>query len=174
MKNPSFFGYGSLVNLNTHNYTNPRPATVPGWRRIWRSIVGRDYAVLSVHPYQATTLSGIIADVPNADWKALDAREAFYVRQSLPDGTAIFEVQEDIIFPSSPTPILRSYLDVVIQGYLHHFGREGVADFFATTDSWASIFDDREAPIYPRHQHVSMDVTSLVDTHLAAMVKKLP
>ena len=171
MNNPAFFGYGSLVNLKTHDYANPRPATVTGWRRIWRSLAGRNHAILSATPDPTGTLKGIIAEVPGGDWAALDAREVLYLRQSLPCGTAIYEVQHDIIHPDKPHPILRSYLDVVAQGYLTQFGEAGVAHFFATTDNWGPVLDDRAAPLYPRHQVVGADLTDLVDHHLATVMK---
>ena len=169
MKHPSFFGYGSLVNLRTHTYPNPRLTEAPGWRRIWRSLVGVDHAILSVTPDDTCTLKGIVADVPGADWAALDAREGVYVRAALPTGTAIYEVQQGII--DHPAPILRSYLDVVVQGYHDHYGDEGVAHFFATTTNWQPIRDDRSKPLYPRHQTVPTEVSALVDHHLAAVME---
>ncbi len=33
MADPYFFGYSSLVNLATHDFPDPRPATLRGWRR---------------------------------------------------------------------------------------------------------------------------------------------
>jgi len=170
MNDPSFFGYGSLVNLKTHSYPNPRRATVKGWRRIWRSVRDHEHALLSVRPEPDTTISGIIADVPGADWAALDAREVMYKRQELTETTAIYEIRTNVIWPKVPHPILRSYLDVVVAGYLKNFGAEGVADFFATTDNWGPVKDDRAAPLYPRHQQVKTEVTVLVDQHLAAQV----
>lgn len=169
MSTPSFFGYGSLVNLRTHAYPNARLAQVSGWRRIWRSIEGQDHAVLSVTPDTTCTLDGVIADVPDGDWSALDQREALYVRNALPEGTAIYEVQEGII--QTETPIFRSYLDVVIQGYNDHFGPDGVARFFATTTNWQAVQDDRAAPLYPRHLQVGAEITALVDHHLAVAMK---
>jgi hypothetical protein len=173
MSDPSFFGYGSLVNLRTHGYTNPRTAQITGWRRIWHSIAGRDFATLSVTACATTSLSGIIADVPDADWTALDIREAHYRRQMLHCGTAIYEVQDNIITPPTPLPILRSYLDVVAQGYLDHFGTTGVADFFATTSNWRPVYDDRSSPIYPRFRPASADAVALVDHHLATQMQQL-
>lgn len=173
MTTPSFFGYGSLVNLDTHDHPNPRRAQVTGWRRIWRSLEGRDYATLSVRPCPDTTISGIIADVRDADWTELDVREDAYVRQPLSGTTAIYEVQARIIWPRIPHPILRSYLDVVAAGYLTHFGEQGLMDFFATTDNWGPIKDDRQAPLYARHRPVSAVVTDLVDEALATQVKQL-
>lgn len=80
MTAPAFFGYGSLVNLRTHAYPFVGTTQVPGWRRIWRSIEGIDQAVLSVTQDANCTLEGITAQVPNADWAALDKRERLYVR----------------------------------------------------------------------------------------------
>lgn len=173
MNDPTFFGYGSLVNLNTHDYRQPVRTQITGWRRIWRSTTHRDFAILSVTPDAKTTIQGIVAQVPNADWAALDEREFAYQRQFLPDQTAIYEVKDRVIFPDSgPFPILRSYLDVVIQGYLREFGPTGAAQFFHTTDNWGPIEDDRDAPKYPRHQNLSDHETSFIDAQLALLNRR--
>lgn len=171
MSDPSFFGYGSLVNIQTHAYANPRKARLQGWRRIWRSIRGQSYATLSVRLEPDTTIAGLIADVPDGDWAALDQREALYLRQQLDRDLAIYEVKENVIWPKNPHPILRSYLDVVATGYHTVFGDKGVHDFFATTDNWRQVIDDRSDPIYPRYHPAPDDVTELVDSFLAAVVK---
>jgi hypothetical protein len=170
MSDPTFFGYGSLVNLKTHAYTQPRRAQITGWRRIWRSTTHRNFAILSATRDPATTLDGIVASVPNADWAALNAREFAYSRQELDDGTAIYEITEQIIVPAEgPYPILRSYLDVVIQGYLQEFGPAGAANFFKTTDNWGPIIDDRADPVYERHQSLTVEQTAFVDHHIATV-----
>ena len=172
MSDPRFFGYGSLVNLATQNYTNPQPTQIIGWRRVWRSTTHRDFAILSVKRDPDTTLHGITANVPDGDWAALDAREFAYQRNALADGTAIYEISDAIITPpNGPYPILRSYLDVVIQGYLREFGPDIAAQFFTTTDNWGPIHDDRDAPLYPRHQPMTKAETAFVDKHLAAMME---
>ena len=72
--------------------------------------------------------------------------------------------------PSMAHPVLLSYLDVVVQGYLHEFGPDGVERFFATTDGWdAPILDDRAHPHYPRHQHLTPAETALVDDWLVRL-----
>lgn len=171
MTHPQFFGYGSLVNLRTHAYPRARPAEIMGWQRIWRSVAGCHQAVLSVITEEGSSLRGVIADVPNADWVALDQRESLYNRHLLPDGTAIYEVQNNLV--ATPAPILRSYLDVVTQGFHDLYGPPGVTDFFATTTNWRAVEDDRAAPRYPRHQRVGPEITALVDHHLAVTVKQL-
>ncbi len=181
MSDPAFFGYGSLVNLATHAYTNPQPAQLHGWRRVWRHTHLRPLAFLSVEPAPDATIAGIVAHVPGSDWASLDAREAAYVRHDVtkaisrttpPSPTAVYQVDHSHGHADTTHPILRSYLDVVVQGYLQVFGEEGVTEFFATTAGWdAPVLDDRDAPRYSRHQPLSEAETALVDTHLAAVVK---
>lgn len=172
-----FFGYGSLVNRLTHDYAPAHPARVGGWRRIWRATGRRRLAFLSVEPDPATEIEGLIAEVPGADWAALDLREAGYDRRPLAVASLAAPVSEDVaiyVIPSDPVPraladhpILLSYLDVVVQGFLAEFGSAGVARFFATTGGWeAPILDDRAAPLYPRAQRLTVEAVALVDSAL--------
>jgi len=174
---PYFFGYGSLVNVNTHVYPNAQPAKLEGWRRAWVRTETRDIVFLTVIPDPASTIDGVIAAVPNADWLALDAREYGYARHS--SGGA---VSHDLAFtpdiahyaiPPETTSIpddhmiLLSYLDVVVQGFLHLYGTQGVERFFDTTDGWNTpVLNDRADPLYPRHQTLAATETALVDSHL--------
>ncbi|UWQ19050.1 gamma-glutamylcyclotransferase family protein [Jannaschia sp. M317] len=165
-----FFGYGSLVNLGTHDYPSARRVTVEGWGRIWRHTALADHAILTAVPRDGARIDGIVAQVPGRDWAALDAREGAYLRAALPDGTAIYHIPENL-HPVADTaqPILLSYLDVVVRGYLQQFGEAGVHRFFATTDGWqAPVRDDRAAPLYPRAQQLSQAERALVDAALAA------
>lgn len=177
MSDPAFFGYGSLVNLSTHAYSDPRPARLTGWRRIWQSTSLRDTAFLSVLPDPTCTIDGVIARVPGADWAALDEREFAYQRQNVTvrlvhDGassqSAVYQVDPDL-HVATQHPILLSYLDVVVQGFLQMFGTDGVAAFFATTGGWGPVMDDRHAPIYPRHRQLTKGETALVDQYLSDM-----
>jgi hypothetical protein len=182
MSDPAFFGYGSLVNLATHQYTDPRPATLRGWRRVWQRTNLRKVAYLSVQPDKAGTLLGVVAQVPDADWAALDLREAAYHRHDITDDlihegpkapTAVYQVRPECCAAADDQPILLSYLDVVVQGYLQLYGTAGVAHFFETTVGWdAQVLDDRADPIYPRHQRLSPMERDLVDQHLAAVMQK--
>lgn len=167
---PAFFGYGSLVNVATHSYPEPTQATLPGWRRIWRTTTLRETAFLSVERDPGTQIDGLIARVPNAEWADLDAREAAYTRIDVtgslatPHQTAVYRVHPDLVDDTAPGGILLSYLDVVVQGYLHSFGPQGVARFFATTSGWnLPVINDRTAPRYPRHQHLTDSERNLVD-----------
>tara|TARA_R110002049_G_scaffold44333_3_gene129850 strand:+ start:88607 stop:89197 length:591 start_codon:yes stop_codon:yes gene_type:complete len=174
---PYFFGYGSLVNRNTHAYPDARPAQLAGWRRKWVRTGGRDIVFLTVVPHGPTTVDGLIAAVPGADWVALDARERGYQRHASGGAVAHDLIPSpDIAHYAIPPEncgndgehvILLSYLDVVVQGFLREFGEEGAQRFFDTTDGWDTpILNDRNAPHYPRHQVLTAEETSVVDDHL--------
>lgn len=181
---PYFFGYGSLVNRQTHDYPKAQPAQLQGWRRAWVRTAVRDLVFLSVIKDDTSTIDGLVAAVPNADWFALDAREAGYAR--LPSGSAVTH-------PISPAPeiahyavppsetgvpgdhaILLSYLDVVVQGFVKEFGEEGVQRFFDTTDGWDTpVINDRATPRYPRAQTLTLRETALVDHHLDRLLARV-
>jgi hypothetical protein len=172
-----FFGYGSLVNRATHAYPQAHPAHLKGWRRVWVHTAARPVAYLSVRRDENCTIAGLAAHVPGGDWAALDEREAAYARhaaQAQPIGRAPLDVQvyavpqEAAAPPQTAHPILLSYLDAVVQGFLREFGEEGVAGFFETTSGWdAPIRNDRAAPLYPRAQRLSALEIALVDAALA-------
>ena len=164
-----FFGYGSLVNRLTHDGLDIRRETVTGWRRTWAHAPGRPRSFLTVVPAPGVTIEGLSAEVPNGDWTALDLREAAYVRAEAHPGTAIYHLAPGTAArPSRQYPVVLSYIDVVIEGYLNEYGEDGVDRFFRTTDGWeAPIFDDRAAPAYARHRDVGPRVRHLVDRHLA-------
>ncbi len=177
---PYFFGYGSLVNRATHSYPDAQPAQLKGWRRAWVRSTAFDRVFLSVVPDKATTISGLIAAVPNNDWAALDAREAGYARLNSGDAVlhplasappiAHYAVPTEEQGATTRNTIILSYIDVVVQGFLNEFGEEGVAHFFNTTDNWDTpIVNDRAAPQYPRHQTLSASETALVDHHLSRL-----
>lgn len=174
MQNPFFFGYGSLVNRATHNYSNCHKALVSGWRREWVSTAGRPFAYLSASRDAAGVIAGLAAEVPGGDWAELDLREAAYSRIPLSEDEVqtISNVTPISIYSvSDPSfaqhPILLSYLDVVLQGYLTEFGQSGVENFMATTSNWdIPVLNDRAAPLYPRHQVLDASQTRLVDAML--------
>ena len=163
-----FFGYGSLVNLQTHQYLNPRPTTIKGWKRKWVSSNIYDIAFLSVSPCNLTILQGMRASTKNIGWKALDLRETGYIRHSLDNyNMQMYIGDPEYIDHKIKKPILLSYLDCVIQGYYKHFGEQGVKRFFKSTENWDHpIFDDRNAPQYPRATILSKFELNLVDEHL--------
>ncbi|MDA7423279.1 gamma-glutamylcyclotransferase family protein [Thalassococcus lentus] len=178
MKDAFFFGYGSLVNRLTHGFDPAHPATLSGWRRAWRATAERKVAYLTAIPDAGCTIKGLIAPVPGDSWAALDIREAAYNRHSVQSAVihnaddaeqiAVYAIApERILMPSPEHPVLLSYLDVVIQGYLAEFGKDGATHFFETTIGWeAPILDDRDSPRYPRAQRLTDAERSIVDTGL--------
>jgi hypothetical protein len=175
-----FFGYGSLVNRATHDYPGAQAAILQGWRRVWVHTPARAVAFLSVEQAPGTTIAGLVADVPGADWAALDAREFAYARHAVsaqtPAGTLpaqVYAVPQGLA-PTDDHPILLSYLDAVVQGFLREYGVDGAADFFATTAGWqAPVLDDRAAPRYPRAQALSTRERATVDDGLARVGARL-
>lgn len=176
---PFFFGYGSLVNTATHVYDRHHRARLSGWRRVWRHTPYREMAFLTAEPCEGVAIDGLIAAVPGADWAALDLRETGYDRVPLAQGLtheaanvgeiAVYQIPADKFGPSDgQRPILLSYLDVVVQGYMQVFGTGGGQHFFDTTVGWdGPILDDRAAPRYPRAQLLQADETAFVDRALA-------
>ncbi|KAJ56390.1 hypothetical protein ACMU_05450 [Actibacterium mucosum KCTC 23349] len=178
MADPYFFGYGSLVNRATHDYPDIHRATIGGWRRVWHSLAHRDVAILSVEPAKGQ-IDGLIAAVPGQDWAALDQREIQYARHPAPDvihsapgdiSAQIYVVEPANIAATAKHPILLSYLDVVLQGFLREFGVPGAERFFDTTAGWdRPILDDRDKPIYPRHQMLDTEERLFVDLCLSRL-----
>lgn len=173
-----FFGYGSLVNRATHIYAPARPARLRGWRRAWLHAAPREVPFLTAIPCPATEIEGLIAPVPGGDWAALDRREAGYARRPAGPGLTVAArpgAAAQIYTVARPGtggggPILLSYLDVVLQGYLREFGPAGVRRFMDTTDGWETpVLDDRLQPRYPRHQRLGAAETALVEAELARL-----
>jgi hypothetical protein len=171
------FGYGSLVNRATHDYTRAAPATLPGWRRVWRHTDLRPVAFLSIEPAPEVEIDGLLAEVPGAGWAALDAREAAYHRhpatglrhgmEPSPEAVVYAVPGWDLPPPDKPHPLLQSYVDVVAQGFLAEYGEAGLGRFFETTVGWdAPVINDRGNPVYPRHQTLEPDEIALVDDWL--------
>ena len=173
-----FFGYGSLVNRDTHEFSAAHPAQLRGWRRIWRHTTLRNVAYLTVVPDETCQIDGLIAEVPGNNWAALDERERAYDRVHASHqishpldhdpGIAVYSIPDGMHRkPDETCAVLLSYLDVVVQGYLREFGEDGATRFFETTSGWdAPVINDRMNPLYPRHQQLSGDERACVDDHL--------
>ncbi|MBF9043050.1 gamma-glutamylcyclotransferase [Rhodobacterales bacterium HKCCE4037] len=181
MSDPYFFGYGSLVNRQTHSYPEAARAHVRGWRRAWQGTSLRKVAYLTAVPDSEGEIAGLIAAVPGADWAALDKREGAYARHPVAAFGHGREVEplvqiyavEDAHAAVGDHPILLSYLDTVIQGYLAEFGEDGAREFFDTTDGWhLPLLDDRADPIYPRATEINASEREFVDDNLARVAPK--
>lgn len=169
------------MNRATHDYPEARKTRANGWRRAWVHTQARPFAYLSAIRATGHHIDGLIAEVPGADWAALDEREQAYARildsanmehdhPARPD-VAIYSVPDHAKTRTDETfPILLSYLDVVLQGYLQEFGAGGADAFIDSTDGWeAPILNDRFKPIYPRSQILSRAELDVVDSALRAL-----
>lgn len=131
-----------------------------------------DVAFLSVTPDPLSSISGLVADVGDIGWDALDLREESYDRLVLDTdplvGIAMYKASAAAMsMENLGQPILLSYLDCVVQGFHQVFGTDGVRDFFRSTTGWHTpILNDRAAPIYPRAGVLSGAETTLVDDHI--------
>ena len=175
------FGYGSLMNGATHDYAGLRPATLVGWRRLWRQAEGRPAAFLTVEPAPGASVEGAVAEVAPAAWPALDAREAAYERHEVAGAVtpALGPLAGSVVVYAVPPtqqglatlrrPVLLSYLDVVVQGAIRLHGQAGAAAFFDTTGGWGAVLDDRAAPRYARAQALSEAESAAVDEGLARL-----
>ena len=109
-----FFGFGSLVNTQTHIYTAYTPAKVMGWKRVWVDYDFYDHVFLSVVPDEKTEIQGLMAVVPQDNWQELDTRERGYARTVL--NPADWQAE---------TSVLPNVLEVPkdVQMYVHAEGR---------------------------------------------------
>lgn len=186
-----YFGYGSLVNRATRPvYERALPARLSGWRRSWthRGIRGdghTDCSSLTIDPTEESNagIDGVLVSLTKADLPLLDAREAGYERLMVPmadvellaepesgaavpakgDVIVVYRSHVDNRHPASVGfPILQSYIDCVMAGYLTVFGSEGLQRFMHSTHGWHfPTQDDRAEPSYPRA--VAVDAVQRAD-----------
>lgn len=168
----AYFGYGSLVNLGSLRtpYISAHCVTLTGWKRTWlaRPKVEGSFAAddglafLSVTAAAGEQIDGLLITDHASSLALLDQREALYSRVDLAasdlhhheqpvstDNRFLYVADEPAA--GDDARILRSYLDVVMQGYLQQFGEDGLARFMQTTDNFdCPILEDRDNPLYPR------------------------
>ncbi|WP_319410365.1 gamma-glutamylcyclotransferase family protein [uncultured Cohaesibacter sp.] len=189
----AYFGYGSLVNDKTRNAESfGLPVRLRGYRRHWsvweaspeRKALGLMGAVaLSVTANANAFCDGLLIFDHKDHLPQVDLREAHYTRtpidygdmtgtQPLPEGLDcyIYVGQPPLMNRADARyPILQSYIDAVMQGFLHKFGQEGVKRFVEETDGWhIPVLGDRMRPIYPRHVSLTDAEMELVDQYVTA------
>lgn len=185
----AYFGYGSLVNRSTHR-TRPFGAvraSVRGWRRHWQGRPQHGDNPISLLSVKAETerdhhLPGLLVFDRVENLSALDEREFNYHRRMVEREALTLgqELAVDVpiyIYEGKPEvasdtghAILQSYLDAVLQGYLHEYGRDAVRSFIAETHAFDAtpVIRDRHAPRYTRNVSLSADEASLFDDALEA------
>ena len=84
----AYFGYGSLVNVSTHQNETllVQAARLEGWRRIWRprpDMPGFPAALLTVRPDIEQSCDGLLVFDHLDNLPAVDRREARYERRTV-------------------------------------------------------------------------------------------
>jgi len=183
----AYFGYGSLVNRKTlpENIIDAIPVTLKGWRRHWQSRpnekigFGDDHsiALLGIHPEPSSAIDGLLIIDRAENQEALDIREVSYQKIKIEkmdfihNNNALSEYSNLNIYTYLPprvnktaksVKILRSYLNVVMQGFYREFDEAGVQRFLDSTDKFdLPIQEDRDTPLYPRNQKLTEFETKL-------------
>jgi len=132
----------------------------------------------SIVPSEGTTIKGLICRVGPSQIDALDKREAGYNLHQLhpetlsaPHSTECVHTYVSASDPdgSNVHPILQSYLDTVLTGFLTEFDKQGVHHFVETTTGWETpILRDRASPIYPRTTALTAETAAFFDEILEA------
>lgn len=187
----AYFGYGSLVNRATHRteIVAARPCRLSGWRRFWRPrpdmpfdpLRATQVSLLTVRRLPDSWIDGLLVFDRIENLPAIDAREAHYERRTvpatdielrlgkLPGGCEIFvyEARSGLPEYGGSCPILQSYLDAVLQGFLTEHGEEGLRSFVLDTDGFETlVLSDRHAPVYPRAVTLTSSERMLIDALL--------
>jgi len=189
----AYFGYGSLVNRATHRteIVAAHPCRLTGWRRFWRPrpempfdpLRATPVSLLTVRRLAESCIDGLLVFDRLENLQAIDAREAHYERRPVsaqdvelyegrvPEGCEIFIYEAHTALPDhhgEACPILQSYLDAVLQGFLAEHGETGLRSFVLDTDGFeTAVLADRDAPVYPRAVVLTPYERALIDTLLA-------
>ena len=192
-----YFGYGSLVNRATltTGLVQAHRARLKGWRRTWRPRPdmgstpgvtlpdGLTPSLLSAHRAEGFSIDGLVVIDFAVNLADVDTREFRYHRRDIAlsdleftdpehglgaDITLhVYEARVEHPPAEGPAPILRSYLDAVMQGFYREFGPDGLHRFVSETDAFHTpIHEDRAAPLYPRAVRLSAAEAELFDVVL--------
>lgn len=188
----SYFGYGSLVNCDTRKADSVAVrGHLSGWVREWR-IAGPTprggVCSLTVRPEEGTDIRGLMVSEHRDGLATLDEREWRYDRVDLGEGAFCPDAAHEphqaephgadsFVYRAKDAhyrwgdedhPILLSYVDCVLAGFLKHWGEEGVRHFVETTHGWhVPILDDRDDPRYLRAVRIPDDARAFFDEALA-------
>jgi hypothetical protein len=140
-------------------------------------------SLLSAHPAEGFSIDGLLVIDFAVNLAGIDTREFRYHRRDirLSDlefaqpghgigaeiALHVYEARIEHPAAEGPAPILRSYLDAVMQGFLREFGPDGLHRFVAETDAFHTpIHEDRAQPLYPRAVSLSPAEMELFDVVL--------
>lgn len=188
----AYFGYGSLVNDKTRNAESFGIAVrLKGYKRHWsvweaspeRKALGLQGAVaLSVSPCEEAYCDGLLVFDRKEHLPQVDLREAHYSRvriksEDMQSAQPLTDLVDYYIYVGQPAltnasdpkfPILQSYIDAVMQGFLDKFGEAGVKRFVEETEGWhIPVLGDRQRPIYPRSVTLSPEEEIMIDRYVS-------
>ncbi|WP_417410358.1 gamma-glutamylcyclotransferase [Hoeflea sp.] len=140
-------------------------------------------SLLSAHRAEGFSIDGLLVIDFAVNLAGIDSREFRYHRRdiTLSDlefaepghglgaeiALHVYEARIEHPAAEGPAPILRSYLDAVMQGFLREFGPDGLHRFVAETDAFHTpIHEDRAQPLYPRAVSLSPAEVELFDAVL--------
>lgn len=180
----TYFGYGSLVNLDTiPPDAIATPGVLKGWVREWRVCGmgedGQGRCALSVREDPENEIRGVMVREPRSRLKDLEKREKRYRKVEAIGSSFRCDAEQKngpgdlFVFVAAPEhygwgteshPILQSYLDCVLAGFYRFWGEEGVEHFLETTDGWhVPVLQDRHIPAYPRAVTLPAEIRVFID-----------
>ena len=197
----NLFCYGSLLNscqLGQHDTENCllTPALIHGYRRAWSIDLKSGFTSVAVVKDGSSSCNGAIISVEQQSLFELDLRESNYTRTLI--SSEQLEVQHNRTWdkecfvytvashtsPTENTPILQSYIDVVLNGCMRidkTYQLENYAfcrEFIRSTIGWESPWvNDRKAPRYPRalvYEPSNFLVFNEIDSLLTELVSYTP
>ncbi len=161
-------------------------AALKGWQRVWNHRVINAHerqpcTSLSIEPAQGI-IHGVLVQIPEHELAILDQRESGYERMCLDADEFVLpedlDVQQIYVYRSlqhnrmlaeGEYPVVQSYVDCVMAGYLTRFGDEGLQQLLHTTRGWdRPMLNDRHAPTYPRHVQLPSEQLEYFDRLLAS------
>lgn len=179
------FGFGSLVNAKTWpRALEVQSARLTGYRREWRHSAtmpsGEMVNAVTLTEASGVTVDGVVETIRDEDveplkirelgYRTIDVTDAVELEVGNPEGriVALYSTGDYRRWSSPQTPILQSYVDVVMDGYETRFGEPGLMRFLETTHGWGgTLVDDRAQPRYPRHVALSAETLARYDTLVA-------
>lgn len=185
----AYFGYGSLVNRDTHRTEifGAVRASVRGWRRHWQGRpqhVDDPISLLSVkaendpeHDLPGLLVFDRVENLPDVDEREFNYHRRVVEPESIivsidlvPEVPVYIYEGKAEIAPDTGHAILQSYLDAVLQGYLFEYGKEAVRRFIADTHAFDAtpVIRDRHAPRYMRSVTLQEEEARLFDEALTA------
>jgi hypothetical protein len=157
-----YFGYGSLVNEDTlrTKYIASVPATLLNWQRMWDIPIGKNF------DDRASNLPQVDERETNYDRRklSLDGLHSPVDLSQISCDFYVYQAQKNLVNLDPRPPILQSYLDAVLQGFLRIYGNKGVEDFVNDTANFHTpILQDRDTPKYPRSVELKPEEQDLID-----------